>query len=519
MANTLRQLIDYAKANPDSEVANDLGRAIQKGLYDEKAKQEGIDLSFAGRPGLQTGGVGVDEIELDKKPRFGEFGLDVLKGQLNDFADKTEPLGDFSEGFAKRSLSTLQNPGKKVLETTDRVLGIERENEIGIPEEFLELEEGAEKFGGFVSDVASFALPFGPASKVGKVAKGASKATKVLGLGKKALTEGVVGGGVTAAQRGEFDKESRDAAIISAAFPAAGAAINKGRQLTSGARKELAPRVVNSLIKPLLKDLSYGKNPGRAVAEEGIVAKSLDDLAQQIRDRRKNIGLELSKLYNKSDRKFTPENLFAPLDDAINQANKNPRTNSSLISRLEDLRSDLMQVRINEGGEEVAERKLVDLTADELFELKKDIGDLTKFTGTVSDDNTVNKALKTVYGKIKGLLDEGVPGTQKLNERYADLTSAEVATLYRDKIAERQNLIGFAPKLIETGGIIATFVTGNPLPLLISGGVAVSDKIASSPQAKTAFAKWLAKAGAEEKKRLIQEAPWLRGLMLELLTD
>lgn len=48
--NTLKQLIDYSKANPASDIASQLQQAITSGAYDQQAVDEGVDLSWAGRP-------------------------------------------------------------------------------------------------------------------------------------------------------------------------------------------------------------------------------------------------------------------------------------------------------------------------------------------------------------------------------------------------------------------------------------------------------------------------------------
>lgn len=50
---SLKDAISYAKLNPQSEFADKLGGFIQNGDADTRAMQEGIDLSFAGRPGLK----------------------------------------------------------------------------------------------------------------------------------------------------------------------------------------------------------------------------------------------------------------------------------------------------------------------------------------------------------------------------------------------------------------------------------------------------------------------------------
>lgn len=52
-------------------------------------------------------------------------------------------------------------------------------------------------------------------------------------------------------------------------------AVGRAQQRTAG-------RLINSLIKPTNRQFSYGRNPGLAVAKEGIVATSLEDLATQV---------------------------------------------------------------------------------------------------------------------------------------------------------------------------------------------------------------------------------------------
>jgi hypothetical protein len=450
---------------------------------------------------------GIDDAELTQKV-IAKYPVYAPQVQLTESDTGSNGVKGAGIGFVKRTASTLQNLGNTIAKPALKAMGVP-EDQIGIPEERLKLKGTAEKVGGFVSDVAAFAVPAG---KVSALAKGS-------GMAARMATEAALGGSITAAQEGKFDKSSRDAAIVSAAFPVLGKAFQSGRRLSQSAQKELAPRVVNSLIKPLGKDLSYGKNPGRAVAELGITANSLDDLAEKISTARKGIGEQLGEAYRASDRIFDVSDFLEPIESNIKKASNAPRTNSALIARLKALKDDLLGVEVNEFGEEVATRELQNLSAEDVFNLKRDIGDLTKFTGNASDDNTVNASLKRVYGVLKGKLDDAIPESVPLNERYADLTSAEVATKYRDKLVERQNLIKFAPKLVEVGGVIAAIASGNPLFALASLGAGVTDTLASSPRAKTEFAKWLAKTSASERRALIEKAPWLKGVILELSTD
>jgi hypothetical protein len=411
-------------------------------------------------------------------------------------------IGGVATGFVKKTASTLQNLGKVGIEAV--TLGKADTGKLGISNETLKLEGTAEKVGGFASDVASFAVPGGRAGKL------------ATSLGARVATEAVIGGGVTALQQGKVDRNAIDAAIISAAFPVVGKAFQAGRKLTQSAQKELAPRVVNSLIKPLQRNLSYGKNPGRAVAELGITANNLDELAEKISVARNEVGEQLGAIYESSDKIFDISDFLKPIDESIKKASNAPRTNSALITRLQALKDDLLGVEVNELGEELATRKLQGVTANEVFNFKKDIGNLTKYTGNASDDNMVNSSLQQVYGKLKGKLDDALPDTMPLNERYGDLTSAEIATKYRDKIMERQNLIKFDMKVtgLGTGLVTAIASGGAALPSVVFGlGAAGLQKAFESPRVKTEFAKWLAGASAAEKKALFDKAPWAKAII------
>ncbi len=51
---TLQEIIQYSKANPNTDYAKKAAKLIQNGDFDAQAQKEGIDLSWAGRPSLQS---------------------------------------------------------------------------------------------------------------------------------------------------------------------------------------------------------------------------------------------------------------------------------------------------------------------------------------------------------------------------------------------------------------------------------------------------------------------------------
>lgn len=292
----------------------------------------------------------------------------------------------------------------------------------------------------------------------------------------------------------------------------AGKGIIKGVELASKGLGKAPGAVINSLIKPLLKDFSYGKNPGRAVASEGIVANNLDELATKIGQRRQEIGKEIRvKLIQNSKQRVDYRQVLKPLDDAINEASKSPRSNEGLIKRLNDLKLDLLQAKVDPNtGQIIGKRNLIDLTPEEAFEFKSQVGELTKFTGNPSDDQLVNKAMKKIYGIAKEGLNKAVPGLRTRNERYANLMSAEIATKYRDKIQSRQNIIPLAEKITGLGAAVASLASGDPT-VFIKGLMAIGlERAITSPSVKTRLAAGLAKLADQDLAVVLTKYPQLK---------
>lgn len=279
--------------------------------------------------------------------------------------------------------------------------------------------------------------------------------------------------------------------------------IPKGIEYSSG-------RLVNSLIKPLLKDFSYGKNPGAQVAKEGITANNLDELASKIDQRRKEVGNQISVITNHPTvaKKIADySDVTKPIDDALLEAQKNPRTNSGLIKRLEDTKKDMLGIKEDQWGNIISQKDLTKLTPAEAAGIKTDIGNMTKWTGNQSDDQEVNKALKQTYGKLKERINTKVPQLKELNERYANLTSAKVATQYRDKILQRQNLTGMGVKVAGYGGVLAGIASHNPALIAASIAELGADKILGSPALKTRVASGLAKISKADAIKVLSKFP------------
>lgn len=256
---------------------------------------------------------------------------------------------------------------------------------------------------------------------------------------------------------------------------AIGKGLSKSVSFVGEGSGKLAGRTINSLIKPKMVDFVYGKNPGKAVADEGIVALSLEDLVPKISAKLQEVGKMYEPLIAKSKGAVIDlGESIKPIDEAISKVSNYPSVNKEIITRLEEVKKDLIQNLVNK---DVTGKW--GLTPESAIALKREIGDITKFTGNHSDDATVNKALKQVYHTIDAKLDEAVPGIQSINERYANLLGAKTAAKWRSALLSRQDMTHL-PEIAT--GVGAGIMTGQPLTGI---GAAMAHKALGSTPVKT----------------------------------
>ncbi len=282
-------------------------------------------------------------------------------------------------------------------------------------------------------------------------------------------------------------------------------------------------RVVNSLIKPLAKDFAYGKNPGQTVAEMGITGNNLDNLGENVKTARMDVGQQLGQMASSIEGKGTVNLSRAtqPIDDAIEKAQEFPQTNKALITRLLGVKSDLLNYIGGDG---------TNLTFAEGINTKGAVGDLTKWTGSASDDAIVNKALKQVYGTVNSAVMDGVTKADpevaqsmgRLNSQYGNLLSAENAINHRGALLQRQNMITTAGKAIgSVTGVTTSILSGNPIAGILSGiasGVLESalEKATSGPAVKTRLASWLASESPDVINKVYKANPAIRNILIKL---
>lgn len=469
MAN-IREAFEYAAQNPNSDFAKNLEKLASSGALDVDAKKNGIDLS-------------------PFKPQVEQGVASKVVGAVKDVG-----IGA-AKGFAG-SLQTVASPITNMLPAMkDASTGQELQK--GFSEQELTPTNTAQKIGKGIEQVAEFVAPGGVGLKVAKV-------PGLLNLGARVGAEATSAGAVTLAQTGSID-EAQKGGVVGAAFPVAG-------KIAGTIKSEKnAGRIINSLIKTKLNDLSFGKNPGKVVAEEGITANSLEELVDKINVRKNEVGEEIGAIVSKATqdgKKLNVFEAFKPLDEAIAKAKKAELSNAPLIKKLEDLKVDLTRGK-----------KLDDITPSDAFAIKQNVAELTKFTGNPSDDKAANAALMSVYGNIREAINKSVgdKNLPVLNDKYGNLLTAVKAGTKREDALQGQNLVSLGGKTVGGGAaIVASLLSGGAaIPTVLAGFGAVGvDKLIATPAVRTRVAKWLASRTEKERKEIFKKAPYLKGLII-----
>ena len=353
-------------------------------------------------------------------------------------------------------------------------------------------------------------------------------------IAKQTGVRSLVGGGIGYGYDVIGNLQQGKTVSTGALKPGVGTAVGVGLPLAIGGIREgmaisksTAPKFINSLVKPKTADFSYGRNPGRTVSELGITGNNMDDFANNISTARKDIGSQIGAIYDSKGNAgiridATPD--IQKLDTAIQEAAKGGKNNQAIVSQLQNVKDSLLYDHaINADGviEKVGTtpRDLTSLNPQEAFNLKDTVANATQFTGRTSDDKKVNATLKSIYGGLKDKLNSSVginnPELKKLNQQYADLTSAEIATRNRASIVSRADMIGMPLKVGGSVGLITAIGTGGAaIPVILAGvGATALDKALSSTAVKTRIASWLAKESPNVIQTFLSKNPEIAPLL------
>lgn len=375
---------------------------------------------------------------------------------------------------------------------------------------------------GFIGEQgAEFALPGGAVSKAAKGAEAGIDAAKLGPVASKALKyitrgglEGASAAGVTAAQGGS-GKDIGANAAVSAVMPAAGAALKVGANALA---EKAAPALANKLLRPVPTQIEnaarFGRNPGQALADEGIVATSHGDLVSRIGDRKRDVGDRIGQMLK--DAPAGPgidagKIVNGHIDDAIKDVLSGKMEGGQpLIDRLEEMRGQLTQQRhLVDGKIQNLSAKNLVLPPAEAHALKRQIGDSAKWTGQAFDGE-MNQVKRGIYRDLNGEVQKAVPGVKDLQDRYGNLLEAEKAAEREAARHESRNPFSLLDAASSaTGAVVGGAHGGAPEAAFLALALPAVRHALQSPLAQTTGVQALkhsGKAVSPEMLRFVRNA-------------
>lgn len=433
---------------------------------------------------------------------------------------------DLGKGAIKGALNTANNVsqwGQNLFRPINNaVLGIggkQQPTTQSLPQNLTTPSNTAQQVGYGGEQLAEFMLPMGAASEATDAAKAAIEGSELSGgakLAAKVATRAGIGalegGSVAAAQQGGINDNVLGTAALSGAIPGIQEALEPF--LT----KILPSRLLNSLIKPGTKDFTFGKNPGLALANEGIVAPTLSGLQEGIASKMNEIGSQIGNVAQQTAdaggthdvtdfiKKYQAKALTALPTDAERSV-WNSRI-QSLFSQFKDAGNGQIAQALDADGNPIM-KDLTNVPSDQFHQIQTQVGKLAKWTGEAGEKG-VNKLFKGMYGDMGSELDQTAQqltgqSTKDLQTRWSNLLGAQNAVENRMGVATRNALMGVRASIAAGAG----YTQGNNLEdklknALLSGlGEKFIESTIGSPLLKSGLGASLVDAGESQLPKLV----------------
>lgn len=411
---TIKQAIDMAKENPDSEFATQLRKSIESGSLDEAAKKQGYDLSPFGRNNLQqTLGQGiVSNVEqrgqnIQEIQSMREQGQSVAGEVLNNIAPK---IGEKLSPVISRLQQIRSKAPVQATDTakTGQVAGVIGDTFMEVlgaiaPEKWKEFgkekvqqilgERGIdtiEKYNEFAQKNPMIANNLEGAVNVLDIlpAAGATKGvTKALNVGQDVIETGVRS---TTRTVSEVVDKAPDA-------------------IAKFISPDLDPKFKNALQRATKDEVTDMENIVKGAVDNAdnpsafeIVGEKLAGATEQINSQVKSLSQQKKTILGKAKNgmtDFTKETGEAILD--INRSLKNSNLGKSFISKLKTVKTKLDA------------DNAIDELQDILYKGNKDM--------TIPVGSKEDKLLKVIIGKYNGKLKDSLPNSyKKINQDISD---------------------------------------------------------------------------------------------------
>lgn len=261
----------------------------------------------------------------------------------------------------------------------------------------------AQSIGKGAEQVGEFFVP--GAAEAGVLAP-IAKAVGRAGLIGRAATEAASAAGVTAAQGGD----PKVAAAIGGAAPVVGAGLAK-----------VAPELINSLIDAKRAAFVTGSNPGRGIANEGVVAGTMGKLFERAKAAKNAVGAEIGKqLATLPHATSTVRDLTGVVEAPLQKAETYAQTagKTELASSIAALRQGLHD-RFSQLGSSMSAA-----TPKDAFIVKTILDDGINFKATSNIEANFTATEKKIRSALAKYISEAVPEVAPLNKRYGDMAEA-----------------------------------------------------------------------------------------------
>lgn len=469
---TLKELIEYSKANPQSDTAFKMQKAITGGAYDEEANQTGVDLSWAGRP------------PLGQVPVIQPLGQPEIKPTPPVFEKTKRFLGDIA-GIEKKGLDISSKFLIKTAETffpTLKSFGAS----LAFPEAEKLQAEATKSYleqGDILKDKVFKNPDISMETKKGKLKEYIENAPEIIKTNpifNKTLTQ-IAGEGLTsvvsAATLATSPAQSLKGAFGKGFLLGEAGGIAQGLQEDKGLLESALNAVPTAIAGGTFFSLGYGvgkafekltKNAPETLYQSAIKQSSAD-FKKEIYKEAPNLTQQLIKKgIHGSDNKILTEALVGVNkgEQEINkiisgEAGKRIMTMEPIASSLDDIVIKYKNVFGEEGAEAIQGvqnrmmQKGTETTVENALKLKRDIYSVLADSAFKHDASLSQKAeaLRTVANVLMENMKNVAPEISKITEQqqmWIRTAQAVEGNLFR---SGRANILGLSDTILAAGGL------------------------------------------------------------------
>lgn len=225
------------------------------------------------------------------------------------------------------------------------------------------------------------------------------------------------------------------------------------RPIIAKSLKNTSYGIYNNVLGTKGSGLAFEGNPGRGVAQEGIVAGSRPSLLNKIDTARGTRGAQIDQVLDLPQHSAlsldVSEPVSAPFKSAITKGTRGALSDATL-KRLSQTQRELTEERAAPGEYTGQPKNLSRLNPREANNVKRDIQGRTNYFNPENDELVNNTLRQSAYG-VKEAVNKAVPDVVPFNRRVQDLEGAHDAlsgTINRRMVNPSQGWRDTAPAIV-----------------------------------------------------------------------